>query len=169
MGSDSVWGLRRGNAQIYFNPRSRVGSDTLERSGCLQYCVFQSTLPRGERLWASWASIFFPSQFQSTLPRGERRQTSTDFRQKNQLSAQVCNAFTIKNRAHIKIQVVNTHKYGCEIFRNKCLLILRTKLNHQHAFRLIANFCSKMLNLCLIIFSQIIKPQAVFLFIHNAT
>ena len=33
--------------------------------------IFQSTLPRGERL-KLWSRIFVPLKFQSTLPRGER-------------------------------------------------------------------------------------------------
>ena len=65
--------------------------------------------------------------FQSTLPRGERQQTSTDFRQKNQLSAQVRNVLTMNTQDHIKIQVVNTHKYGAKPFKiNVCLYFAPT-------------------------------------------
>ena len=78
--------------KINFNPRSHEGSDcsyqryfwncyisihaptrgaTIKLPGCLIIKIFQSTLPRGERLCTT--SYCFPSMtFQSTLPRGER-------------------------------------------------------------------------------------------------
>jgi len=55
-----------------FNPRSRGGSDDGEALRLAAQELFQSTLPRGERL-----SLLYPGwtgrRFQSTLPRGERR------------------------------------------------------------------------------------------------
>ena len=78
-----------------FNPRSREGSDVVRAIQVFALSQFQSTLPRGERLFHSFLSrpilhYFNPrsregsdsavlalvpisSQFQSTLPRGERR------------------------------------------------------------------------------------------------
>ena len=78
----------------YFNPRSREGSDLQAFRPRGAGCLFQSTLPRGERLSAAWiqirtrrisihapargATLFWRAfsrrqdQFQSTLPRGER-------------------------------------------------------------------------------------------------
>ena len=55
-----------------FNPRSRVGSD--ERVAIIHVfaCLFQSTLPRGERPPALRA-LQLLRLFQSTLPRGERQ------------------------------------------------------------------------------------------------
>ena len=54
-----------------FNPRSREGSDPFSFSRFFGMLLFQSTLPRGERLSrCSSFLLFFP--FQSTLPRGER-------------------------------------------------------------------------------------------------
>ena len=56
---------------LYFNPRSREGSDIFFIIGLFFLTVFQSTLPRRERL-------VFPNkkpdstEFQSTLPRRER-------------------------------------------------------------------------------------------------
>ena len=55
----------------YFNPRSRVGSDSAPVIG---YCIsssFQSTLPRRERPEEP-ATLWELSEFQSTLPRKER-------------------------------------------------------------------------------------------------
>ena len=81
------------DGQIYFNPRSREGSDTTTVSNDAGAWIFQSTLPRGERLVdrmmtriGRGISIHAPArgatllsmslmlfaQFQSTLPRGER-------------------------------------------------------------------------------------------------
>ena len=81
---------------IYFNPRSREGSDVSRLFQLIDSLLFQSTLPRGERLAPSlWLfqplniSIHAPARgatthsfrmrccsgvFQSTLPRGERLQ-----------------------------------------------------------------------------------------------
>ena len=56
----------------YFNPRSREGSDKGLLRDCIKDLLFQSTLPRGERL-PEPQSLGRPCQFQSTLPRGERR------------------------------------------------------------------------------------------------
>ena len=59
----------------HFNPRSREGSDTLAYSALICICLFQSALPRGERL----AKVFRSSmllKFQSALPRGERQISS---------------------------------------------------------------------------------------------
>ena len=57
----------------YFNPRSHEGSD-LWRSWCsLAMRLFQSTLPRGERL-GEIGKKDKTQVFQSTLPRGERQQ-----------------------------------------------------------------------------------------------
>ena len=77
----------------YFNPRSRVGNDSARR-GYSQSCAeFQSTFPRGERLYEmigkalarkisihvpAWGTTMIPEKcfwrmaFQSTFPRGER-------------------------------------------------------------------------------------------------
>ena len=54
-----------------FNPRSREGSDGPSDVTLLTVPVFQSTLPRGERLGVLDASLI-NFLFQSTLPRGER-------------------------------------------------------------------------------------------------
>ena len=60
---------------FYFNPRSRMGSDTKSASLSASTGTFQSTLPHGERQTAycpavqTWA-------FQSTLPHGERPATN---------------------------------------------------------------------------------------------
>ncbi len=59
-------------ASLYFNPRSRVGSDKPTRPAKGGRKGFQSTLPRGERL-DELADLMLTSKFQSTLPRGERR------------------------------------------------------------------------------------------------
>ena len=80
----------------YFNPRAREGSDipisfskassdisihapargaTHPKRYPSSDSIFQSTLPRGERLVAFSISLITPL-FQSTLPRGERRQTT---------------------------------------------------------------------------------------------
>ena len=69
-GSDYV---RCGDTDYWkdFNPRSHEGSD----EGVAQFtqlaALFQSTLPRGERL-SSLVSFVTNVVFQSTLPRGER-------------------------------------------------------------------------------------------------
>ena len=56
----------------HFNPRSREGSDDiLYEVQIIGSVVFQSTLPRGERLVAS-SVVSTRLAFQSTLPRGER-------------------------------------------------------------------------------------------------
>ena len=55
-----------------FNPRSREGSDVFARNQSTILLRFQSTLPRGERLYTC-TSKTETVQFQSTLPRGERR------------------------------------------------------------------------------------------------
>ena len=79
---------------IDFNPRSHEGSDSEDRINIYQvnisihaptrgatpvstpipgiHCIFQSTLPRGERLEEKILSEEL-QKFQSTLPRGERR------------------------------------------------------------------------------------------------
>ena len=65
---------RRGK---YFNPRSRVGSDTTLPTLKASTSIFQSTLPRGERHFSSLALNSLIS-FQSTLPRGERHTGATE-------------------------------------------------------------------------------------------
>ncbi len=54
-----------------FNPRSHVGSDAVCGHMAYVVLIFQSTLPRGERLKLLHI-IRSPRIFQSTLPRGER-------------------------------------------------------------------------------------------------
>ena len=83
-----------------FNPRSRVGNDSINRSYRLRYiisihvpawgtthvqrlrpvnyAVFQSTFPRGERRRETKKAMFGWA-FQSTFPRGERRSLSCIF------------------------------------------------------------------------------------------
>ena len=56
----------------YFNPRSHEGSDTSQSSQKGGENIFQSTLPRGERLLVDVTCTKI-QKFQSTLPRGERR------------------------------------------------------------------------------------------------
>ena len=55
----------------HFNPRSREGSDLKFLISITLFLIFQSTLPRGERLSCLFA-LMDVSPFQSTLPRGER-------------------------------------------------------------------------------------------------
>ena len=57
---------------LYFNPRSREGSDHCRSVLILQATLFQSTLPRRERL-SNEARKRGYNIFQSTLPRRERR------------------------------------------------------------------------------------------------
>ena len=65
--------------RLYFNPRSREGSDGLENVIQRISQKFQSTLPRRERL--SEIHLPIPSQkFQSTLPRRERLNRSIRIR-----------------------------------------------------------------------------------------
>ena len=59
---------------LYFNPRSREGSDAKKHSELTTDGQFQSTLPRGERR-SQRSDQSSSRRFQSTLPRGERRQT----------------------------------------------------------------------------------------------
>ena len=61
---------------IDFNPRSREGSDRKDSLSDNSLNIFQSTLPRGERL-KSYQKIQNKKIFQSTLPRGERRFSDT--------------------------------------------------------------------------------------------
>ena len=62
----TVW-----NLTLYFNPRSRTGSDgAVKGQACLDI-LFQSTLPHGERHDAC-VSKLGSFLFQSTLPHGER-------------------------------------------------------------------------------------------------
>ena len=56
-----------------FSPRSHEGSDGVLTGNPDGGVVFQSTLPRGERL-KSQVKYSIYGQFQSTLPRGERLQ-----------------------------------------------------------------------------------------------
>ena len=56
---------------IYFNPRSREGSDAISQLTTMVEELFQSTLPRRERRRTVWHR-FRPAKFQSTLPRRER-------------------------------------------------------------------------------------------------
>ena len=56
-----------------FNPRSLVGSDHRALASNADAGIFQSTLPRGERLAMAFKLSTSPSLFQSTLPRGERQ------------------------------------------------------------------------------------------------
>src|SRR5699024_288012 len=55
----------------YFNPRSHEGSDYDLLHSSFRSHLFQSTLPRGERL-VRFAKRTFILRFQSTLPRAER-------------------------------------------------------------------------------------------------
>ena len=55
-----------------FNPRSREGSDSTPCEANRVASVFQSTLPRGERL-LFFLRCYIAFLFQSTLPRGERQ------------------------------------------------------------------------------------------------
>ena len=64
---------------VDFNPRSHEGSDSF-RSHSASVCrIFQSTLPRGERLNTPTSQLY-KEEFQSTLPRGERRRHQQTFR-----------------------------------------------------------------------------------------
>ena len=56
-----------------FNPRSRMGSDSLGLLPSMSIYKFQSTLPHGERLILPKVLYVF-IEFQSTLPHGERPQ-----------------------------------------------------------------------------------------------
>ena len=69
----------------YFNPRSHEGSDMIAPYDWQLLQVFQSTLPRGERLGMSYTDPV-KQEFQSTLPRGERHMLppSEAFREKFQ-------------------------------------------------------------------------------------
>ncbi len=72
-----AWGTTRYNRSYDyhnqdFNPRSRVGNDLFFLWWLKEPFRFQSTFPRGERLWYR-VLIFFALEFQSTFPRGERR------------------------------------------------------------------------------------------------
>ena len=55
-----------------FNPRSHVGSDLARDVEFTFRVMFQSTLPRGERLFCPSGTWELWIMFQSTLPRGER-------------------------------------------------------------------------------------------------
>ena len=84
VGSDASFGRARCNTTC-FNPRSRVGSDAgLSRCGGPDQ-LFQSTLPRGERLPGPYDPARFP-WFQSTLPRGERRRWPSSGRRRRCVS-----------------------------------------------------------------------------------
>ena len=75
-GSDSekAWRICR---FPYFNPRSHKGSDGTVAISSVG-CIFQSTLPQGERQGLTDTAI--PRQrFQSTLPQGERRRKRCQF------------------------------------------------------------------------------------------
>ena len=64
-----------------FNPRSREGSDWFHTSNPTHITIFQSTLPRRERLYLI-SPAASRTRFQSTLPRRERRvqsQYSSEF------------------------------------------------------------------------------------------
>ena len=75
-GSDQH-GAHSGSSTRDFNPRSREGSDPSPFGSALAFALFQSTLPRRERLLSSWTRLLC-FRFQSTLPRRERlRNTST--------------------------------------------------------------------------------------------
>ena len=70
-GSDIPWPIfwaRNTN----FNPRSHEGSDMVHRKSTESARLFQSTLPRRERLIIP-IFILSVNRFQSTLPRRERR------------------------------------------------------------------------------------------------
>ena len=56
---------------LYFNPRSREGSDGIRIPESFRRSGFQSTLPRRERRTTLYASAT-STKFQSTLPRRER-------------------------------------------------------------------------------------------------
>ena len=56
-----------------FNPRSRKGSDAFQFPATKIRCVFQPTLPQGERQIDSAIRSNARLQFQPTLPQGERR------------------------------------------------------------------------------------------------
>ena len=58
--------------RLYFNPRSHEGSDRYSTARTIAACLFQSTLPRGERRFIV-RMISGKILFQSTLPRGERQ------------------------------------------------------------------------------------------------
>ena len=69
---------KRMHSTAYFNPRSREGSDTCGSAFFSAFFSFQSTLPRRERRILLIASSPF-AVFQSTLPRRERQQKSPIF------------------------------------------------------------------------------------------
>ena len=61
--------------QLHFNPRSREGSDIMAEVKEAGLKLFQSTLPRRERLIQNSPKTN-KIKFQSTLPRRERRETT---------------------------------------------------------------------------------------------
>ena len=69
-GSDSVGSIKKARRKN-FNPRSREGSDLWLRYLLLLLLIFQSALPRGERLNIPVGRKLI-NRFQSALPRGER-------------------------------------------------------------------------------------------------
>ena len=71
-GSDASKTLPLYTAQAHFNPRSREGSDLNMMLLQKKRRIFQSTLPRRERL-CSHILLTDKYLFQSTLPRRERR------------------------------------------------------------------------------------------------
>ena len=65
--------LRCCSSLVYhFNPRSREGSDRRIPDACVPAPLFQSTLPRRERLPTAPIKAYHKPAFQSTLPRRER-------------------------------------------------------------------------------------------------
>ena len=66
------------STRLDFNPRSREGSDLHGPKSTSPSSSFQSTLPRGERLFHCHVIVICLFVFQSTLPRGERLQKHTN-------------------------------------------------------------------------------------------
>ena len=71
-GSDRNYRIPAEETAMRFNPRSHGGSDLAKARQLLFTLQFQSTLPRGERLFYV-RHPYTCFKFQSTLPRGERR------------------------------------------------------------------------------------------------
>ena len=169
-GEWDFWEVRRRYAAVYFNPPTPwgVGPKNPARS-CLKSFPFQSTHSVGSGTFRAAFRQHRRRKFQSTHSVGSGTA---------KLHKKICNFYTKQTMLPIRfafcVRMIAKRArilFICSRFFARTSPVFYVHLwfasDSQKAFRFIRLFRSVMLNLCLIVIPEIIKSQAIFVFIHD--
>lgn len=180
-GGDIFIPARKLGPTRYFNPRFHEGSDSCRLRFFFLTCRFQSALPPGERLLSSYEAAGAIT-FQSTLPRGERQQfqpkISLHFQLKSTNKSQLLTSYRLFCGIMFYLPHILCIFPGANLPAVLCVLPVRTGLwsgilkklqNLQNQSIICSNapVYTYMFHFSLILVSQIVKPQAVHVFINH--